>query len=70
MLRFMIIALVSFVLGGCGTLVKERVAKVEVSQAASELECMSDCLDEGDADCDDCAARCFQPVAGIAITSR
>ena len=70
MLRFMIIALVSFLAVGCATLPKERVAKVEVSQAASELECMSDCLDEGDVDCDDCAVRCFQPAAGVAITSR
>jgi hypothetical protein len=70
MLRMTLIALVSILAVGCGTLTKERVAKIETSQAATELECMSDCLDEGDADCDECAVRCFQPTAGIAITSR
>ena len=70
MLRFVIIALVAVLAVGCGSLPKERVASIEPSQAASELECMSDCLDEADTNCDDCAVRCFQSTAGVAITSR
>ena len=70
MLRKLIIALVPFLAVGCGTLPKERVATIEPSQAASELECMGDCLDEDDTACDECAARCFPAAAGIAITSR
>ena len=71
MLRMLIIALVSVLAVGCGTLQeKERVASNEPSQAASELECMGDCLDEADTNCDECAARCFPAAAGIAITSR
>jgi hypothetical protein len=37
------------------------------TQAAMELECMGDCLEEADADCDECAVRCFAPPTGVLL---
>ena len=29
---------------------------------------MGDCLEDADADCDDCAARCFAPPNGVLLS--
>ncbi|MBC8022365.1 MAG: hypothetical protein H7Y14_04560 [Burkholderiales bacterium] len=56
--------------GGCATPRGDvsRLASAEPSQASVELECMGDCLDEPDVNCDDCALRCFKAEPGFTIT--
>ena len=57
------------VVAGCATPARVVVvAQAEPSQAAMELECMGECLDEPDSSCDDCAARCFAPPTGVLLS--
>ena len=44
---------------GCASVARLDVGAADPSEAAMELECMADCLDEDGTSCDDCAARCF-----------
>ena len=60
-------ALVLLVTTGCVSVARVDVAMAQPSEAAQELECMADCLDESDASCDDCAARCFATPPGVLI---
>jgi len=69
--RIAAVALSFFLATGCASVAKvEKVAMGPPSEAAMELECMADCLDESDASCDDCAARCFAPPPGVLIGLR
>jgi hypothetical protein len=55
---------------GCASVARLDVtASAEPSQAAVELECMADCLDEDGASCDECAVRCFSTPANGAVVS-
>jgi hypothetical protein len=67
MARLIMVVLVACLAGGCASAPKVRVASYQPTQAAMELECMGDCLDESDADCDECAARCFAPATGVLL---
>jgi outer membrane murein-binding lipoprotein Lpp len=59
MFRFAIVTFSLLLASGCASVARLDVSAAEPSEAAQELECMADCLDEDDASCDDCAARCF-----------
>jgi hypothetical protein len=59
MLRLAIVTFSLLLASGCASVARLDVGAAEPSQAAVELECMADCLDEDGASCDDCAARCF-----------
>ena len=67
MTRFILIVLVAWLTGGCVSVAKVRVSANPPTQAAMELECMGDCLEEPDADCDECAVRCFAPPTGVLL---
>lgn len=70
MLRSFLLALLVLVAAGCTTL-RGAETVVVAAEASQELECMSDCLQEPDVSCDDCAMRCFQaPAAGTVIGAR
>ena len=63
------VVLLSFLLAaGCASTARLKVTSAQPSQAAMELECMGDCLEDVDADCDDCAARCFAPPNGVLLS--
>ena len=71
MKRLLMILLLSMFATGCATPRggEIRLAKAASSQASEELECMSDCLEEPDGSCDECAMRCFQiPAATHVLT--
>ena len=71
MKRILIILLLSMFATGCATTRggEMRLAKAEASEASEELECMSDCLEEPDGSCDECAMRCFRiPAATHVLT--
>jgi hypothetical protein len=58
-----------FLAMGCASVAeRDRLAAAEPTQAAAELECMSDCLGEADASCEDCASRCFSAPAGVTLS--
>ena len=67
MTRLIAMVLVAWLTGGCVSVAKVRVATSQPTQAAMELECMGDCLDEPDVDCEECAARCFAPPTGVLL---
>jgi len=67
MTRFILIVLVAWLTGGCVSVAKVRVASYTPTQAAMELECMGDCLEDTEASCEDCAARCFAPPTGVLL---
>ena len=61
MLRWLIYALLLGV-AGCATAPKQERAVVASSitkQVSPELECLSDCLDEGDTNGEMCVERCI-----------
>jgi hypothetical protein len=60
MLRYLICAMLLAV-AGCATAPKERavVASSITKQVSPELECMSDCLGEGDTNGEMCVERCI-----------
>jgi len=69
MVRFAIV-MFSLLLGsGCASVARLDVSAADPSEAAQELECMADCLDEDGASCDDCAARCFAAHSGGVVLS-
>ena len=67
MARLITIVLVAWLAAGCVSVAKVRVASYQPTQAAMELECMGNCLEDSDADCDECAARCFAPPTGVLL---
>ena len=67
MTRLILLILVAWLAGGCVSVAKVRVTANPPTQAAMELECMGDCLEEPDADCDECAVRCFAPPTGVLL---
>ena len=69
MLRKTLLGLLCFLAIGCATVPeRQKVAAREPTLASKELECMGDCLEEGDTSCDDCAVRCFAPPTGVLVT--
>ena len=61
MARLITILLVAWLAGGCASVAKVRVTAYQPNQAAQELDCLGECLDEADADCEECVGRCFAP---------
>ena len=67
--RLAVILLTFLLASGCASqTARLRVASSQPSQAAMELECMGDCLEDADASCEDCAARCFAPPNGVLLS--
>jgi hypothetical protein len=61
--------LLSFLLAtGCASTARLHVASSQPTQAAKELECMGECLEDPEANCDDCAVRCFAPPTGVLLS--
>jgi hypothetical protein len=67
MTRLITMMLVAWLTAGCVSAAKVRVASYQPTQAAKELECMGDCLEASDVDCDECAVRCFAPPTGVVL---
>lgn len=61
MTRLLMIVVVACLASGCASVAKVRVSAYQPNEAAQELDCLGDCLDEPDADCEECVARCFAP---------
>jgi hypothetical protein len=61
MSRSSILALISLLVASCAVTPEGdvRLATSGESELAAELECMCDCLDEGDTTGESCFARCF-----------
>jgi hypothetical protein len=61
MLRSILIAPVLLVLAACASapLVLDAVATNDKVELTDEIECMTECLDDGTEDCETCADRCL-----------
>jgi hypothetical protein len=61
MSRSSILALISLLAASCAVAPEGNVglASSDEPELAAELECMCDCLDEGDTTGESCFARCF-----------
>ena len=70
MLRIAILGLWCCLALGCATVApRQKVAAVaKPTQAAQELECMGECLEDAEMSCEDCAARCFTTPQGTILT--
>ena len=67
--RLAVILLTFLLASGCASqTARLKVASSQPSQAAMELECMGDCLEDSEASCEDCAARCFAPPTGVLLS--
>jgi len=69
MVRLWIMTLTLLLASGCSSVARLDVGAAEPSEAAMELECMADCLDEDGASCDECADRCFNRHSGGVVLS-
>ena len=69
MLRLAIVTVSLLLASGCASVARLDVGAADPSEAAQELECMADCLDEDGTSCDDCAARCFATHSGGVVLS-
>ena len=54
--------------GGCATVADRKIVAAAPTQAAAELDCMSDCLGDAELSCEDCATRCFAPPTGVLLS--
>jgi hypothetical protein len=69
MLRTAIIGLWCCLALGCASVAeRQKVALAKPTQAAQELECMGECLEDAEMSCEDCAARCFSTPQGVILT--
>ena len=69
MVRFAFVTFSLLLASGCASVARLDVSAAEPSEAAQELECMADCLDEDGTSCDDCATRCFAAQSGGVVLS-
>jgi hypothetical protein len=68
MFRSLILAsLLAFAAGCASTPVAKQVALASSAGATSEeMDCMSECLESADEDCESCVAQCLKPIAQVA----
>jgi hypothetical protein len=67
--RLAVIFLTFLLAAGCAsTPPRVHLASSQPTQAAKELECMGECLEDPEADCDECAVRCFAPPTGVLLS--
>ena len=68
MLRSLIIASLFALAAGCASApVAKKVSLASSGRETSEeLNCMSECLDSTDEDCESCVAQCLQPTPQVA----
>ena len=68
MVRSLIIACLLALAAGCAsTPVATQVAASKSAPAISEeIDCMSECLESDDEDCESCVAQCLKPTTGVA----
>lgn len=65
--RLAVIFLTFLLATGCASTARLKVVSAQPTQAAKELECMGECLEDPEADCDECASRCFAPPTGVLL---
>lgn len=65
--RLAVIFLAFLLVAGCASTPRMQLASSQPTQAAKELECMGECLEDPEADCDECAVRCFAPPTGVLL---
>ena len=67
--RLAVIFLTFLLASGCASTARLKVASAkQPTQAAMELDCMGDCLEDAEASCEECAARCFAPPTGVLLS--
>ena len=60
----LVAVLLAFAAGCASAPVVQKVATSSSGRSTSEeLECMSECLDSADEDCESCVAQCLKPTA-------
>jgi hypothetical protein len=62
MLRSLFIVPLALLIGACAVapLAADVLASGHEARTSDELECMSQCLEESDEDCESCASRCLE----------
>jgi hypothetical protein len=72
MLRRISIIAIALVLGACATpSIKLAALKAKSDpQVSEELQCMTDCLEDGSEDCEDCVSQCLRGGSGDSVASR
>ena len=71
MIRSILAAVFAFALAGCAPLSSrvELRAAADVPRMSEEIECMTECLEDGSETCESCARSCFDRGPGENVAS-
>jgi hypothetical protein len=71
MLRSISIVVAALVLASCAsTSVQLALHSAKDPKVSEELQCMTECLEDGSETCEDCVSQCLKDSAGDSVASR
>ena len=68
--RLVLAAVLGLFLTACASAPPRLVASAKAIEFSDELECLADCLDDGEVTCEECVTKCLKSEPGTVVASR